>query len=229
MSHLQHGSEEHSLDEGYGHNIVSTLGDTRNSAQRKLLLRLTQVTGLGILRRIREVKKAKDSDRQSDDTIFSSQPYPSIQSFVLTNDEHPLPALQTSHASHTLMNSSHHHTSEHSTNLTRHTEKGSSLLDFFRLVPRANDVHCTRVCACFCQAEEEAEDAELGDIFDCGTEHCHGGPEHDHGREPNARLDFLDDDTVGELANCHSRRVRGGLITMKQSTYPAVVTERTLL
>lgn len=71
--HLQHGSEKDSLDEGHGHNVVSTLGNTRNSAKSQFLLRLTQVTSLGVLRCIREVKEAKHRDRQSDNSIFSSQ------------------------------------------------------------------------------------------------------------------------------------------------------------
>lgn len=79
--HLQHGSEKDSLDQGHGHNIVTTLSNTGNSAQRKLLLRLTQVTSLGILRRIRKVKESKDSNRQSNDTIFSSQSHPSRTRF----------------------------------------------------------------------------------------------------------------------------------------------------
>ena len=72
--HLQHGSEKDSLDEGHGHNVVSTLGNTRHSAKSKFLLRLTQVTSFGVLRRIREVKEAKHRDRQGDNSIFSSQP-----------------------------------------------------------------------------------------------------------------------------------------------------------
>jgi hypothetical protein len=41
-----------------------------------------------------------------------------------------------------------------------------------------------------------------------GLSYGHGGPENDHGRKPDARLDFLDDDTIGELTNGHSGRVR---------------------
>lgn len=138
--------------------------------------------------------------------IPSSQvsPIPQGQDFVLTNDENPLPALKTSHTSHTLMDSSHHHTSKHGPDLTRNAEECSSLLDFFRFVPGADGVHCSGVSACFCEAEEETDDAELGDVCDSGAEHRHSGPEHDHGGEPDARLDLLDDDTVGELTNGHS-------------------------
>ena len=153
--------------------------------------------------------------------IPSSQvsPIPQGQDFVLTNNENPLPSLQTSHTSHPLMNSSHHHASKHGTNLTRNTEESSSLLNLFRLVPGADDVHCARVCACFCEAEEEADDTELGDVRDSGAQHCHSGPEDDHGWKPDARLDFLDDDAVGKLANGHSGGGDGENIVVVVATH----------
>ena len=92
-------------------------------------------------------------------------------SATLTNEEDPLPALEVAHARHALMNRSHHDSREHGANLARGGEQGGTLGDLIGLVPGTNDVDGTGVGARLSKAEEEADNAELSNCLDSGTDH----------------------------------------------------------
>lgn len=69
-------------------------------------------------------------------------------------------------------------------------------------------------------------------LFKVGSEYSQNGPDDDHRREPDARRNLLDDDSMGELTDSHT--VQRGyydvqVVVLLTSTYPAVVTARTLL
>lgn len=99
--------------------VFANRGDTRDG---HLFLFRTDVLRLGSLRRIGEEDEAEDRYWQSDDAVCNSQ---SCQSLARlwnrvgsTNQEHPLPSTQSTHAFHALVNSRHHDTGEHGTRLS---------------------------------------------------------------------------------------------------------------
>jgi len=88
-----------------------------------------------------------------------------------TDDEDPLPTCKISQSPHAFMNGRHHDTSKHSTDLTRGSKQSSPLGDLCRLVPCANDVDSTCVCAGFAKSKEKPDDAQLGNCFNGSRDH----------------------------------------------------------
>ena len=75
----------------------------------------------------------------------------------------------------------------------------------WNLLPRSH--HVDAVCVCSIQLAL-GENARRTVGFAACTSGCESGPEDDHGREPDARGDLLENDAVGYLADQHAKTVR---------------------
>lgn len=120
------------------------------------------------------------------------------------NQEHPLPTGKSAHPRHSLVDARHESTSAHGADVAADAEDGGALGDLGRAVPSAEDVHGATVGGSLRKAEEEADDTHLGGGLDGSTGHGEAGPDDDHGGEPDAGGDLLDNDAVGELADGHA-------------------------